>query len=219
MKIVQTVVLIFLLPMAGFAQIDRFEFYGGVNLTRPIFRGSFASSELRPGYTFGALYSVRELRTSGLTFHVGVGFTQRVYNVLLDFSDPSENPKGIFAKNYLQDIEFPLLVSHTWDFNNFQLKIHTGLIPGLNVLYKSELKFTNMPNHLGIQDNYEETRSIRPNAFRRMNVFAGLSIVKKMKIFKLGLQPNFQFNFLPEVQENSSGPKFLAYGFNMTFSK
>lgn len=220
MKLDKLLVLIFLLsPTLSFAQWDKVEIYSGVNFTKPTFSANFATSEARIGYTFGGLYTIKERPKSGVSYQLGLGFTRRVYNVNLDFSMPTEVPSGVFAKNLIQDIEIPFLVAYTWHFNEFQIKINTGLIPGFNIYYKSELNFINMPNNEGGRESYDEIRSVRPNAFKRMNVFTGISFIKPMRNFKVGIQPHLQYNFLPAIQENSLGPEFWTYGLNLTFSK
>jgi hypothetical protein len=213
------IICMVLLPLSSYGQIDRFEFYGGLNLTRPYFSEDFASSEAKLGYTIGGLYTVRKSAVDNLSIQIGLGFSNRTYTTRLVFSNPDEPLKEIFSKNYLNDFEFPILGAYILDFSDYQVIFKVGLIPGFNVLYKSDLRFINISNAEGIPKTYSEVRTARPNAFRRMNIFTGVTLVKKFQNINLGLQPNLQYNFLPGIQENSLGPKFWTYGLNLTFTK
>lgn len=212
-------IYIVILPLSSYGQNDRFEFYGGLNFTNPNFSVDFASSEAKLGYSIGGLYTFNRSKIKDLTFQIGLGYTNHAYNVRLKFSDPDEQLKEIFSKNYLHDIEFPLLAVYAFDFNKYKLLFKVGLIPGFNVLYKSDIRFTNIENSNGVPETYSEIRTARPNAIRRMNIFTGATLIRKFKNINYGLQPYLQYNFLPAIQENSSGPKFWTFGINLVLNK
>lgn len=133
------------------------------------------------------MYTVRKSAVDNLSIQIGLGFSNRTYTTRLVFSNPDEPLKEIFAKNHHRDIEFPILGAYTLDFNNYQIIFKVGLIPGFNILYKSDLRFTNILNADGVSETYNEIRTIRPHTFRRLNIFTGITLMKKFQNINLGL--------------------------------
>ena len=213
------IICMVLLPLSSYGQNDRFEFYGGLNLTSPNFSEDFASSEAKLGYSIGGLFTLKKSKVKNLTFQIGLGFANHAYNTRLKLSDPDEQLKEIYSKNYLHDIEFPFLALYAFDFNNYKLIFKAGLIPGFNILYKSDIRFTNIQNSNDVSETYSEVRTVRPYAIRRMNIFTGVTLMRKFQNINYGLQPYLQYNFLPGIQENSLGSKFWTFGLNLVLTK
>lgn len=220
MKNLLILAIINLYTLQTFGQLSRLELYGGLNLTNPtVLRNSFTGIDPGLGYVIGGLYRYKDNPHPPISFQFGLGFTQRTYNVHIT-TNRDNGPLGeIFSKNYLRDIEIPLFGGYTMDLNNYQVVFKIGLIPGFNILYRSDLKFNNIVDPEGNLETWEEMRTLRPNKFERLNAFTGISLARKFNGYHLGFQPNLQYNFLPLIRKDSIGAEFWSYGINLIISK